>query len=679
MSLALNFERKCRTCGTDILELTCGIPIFGSGLQLDHKIHRYLGLNVTLHDDLPKFLCATCFIKVESIDKFAILAKKTEEAYLGWFKCIRANLARHVNPIPPPLAPVQQLTHIPPPSSPRSSLHIPPKIDFSALKQAVDEQINQKDAPLGTALNPIRLIKPEISIVSYSDLKLGLLIKDQELLKLILKALRWAEHDQKATFEVLIQRLKNTTFREILSNPNLLRDSDLTQLLKSYIGQEAFNKFTGSNSNSHNGGSSIDLGNRGVTIKPIVHISSVKSNLSPSDMGSVSCSRAMPMLKKEHFSFSEDSVTQMEVGVDPSLFFDDEETQTKPKPESTQKMDSVVTIQLVPVNLANKKSSDKMIPAILKCDVRSNGSQVCSSCPKSFTTSTELQNHVVTKHLIKPKKSLSEAPAEKKVIKIRVKKNKDKTQLEPSKPPIPLSAASIPITIPPTTTITVIPAATKPSESKIQIPTTSVPSSNLQKPTAPTKVQTVKPKRKRDVKWTLKIDASLAKRTRSQVSLAKHSKLSCTVCRKRFPSKSKLSTHMESHGPKDNYTCEKCDRVFRTASNLAKHRQFHGGEKFSCDRCRRVYATSSMLKAHKITHSDARPHRCTICEKTFKRNQDLKFHLNQHTGARPFKCPQCPKSFASSGNCFAHRKRMHPAELSAAEEKDAQNSKPGRK
>lgn len=48
MSLALNFERKCRTCGTDILELTCGIPIFGSGLQLDQKIHRYLGLNVSI-------------------------------------------------------------------------------------------------------------------------------------------------------------------------------------------------------------------------------------------------------------------------------------------------------------------------------------------------------------------------------------------------------------------------------------------------------------------------------------------------------------------------------------------------------------------------------------------------------------------------------------------------------
>lgn len=41
----------------------------------------------------------------------------------------------------------------------------------------------------------------------------------------------------------------------------------------------------------------------------------------------------------------------------------------------------------------------------------------------------------------------------------------------------------------------------------------------------------------------------------------------------------------------------------------------------------------------------------------------LQFHINQHTGARPYQCPYCPKAFASSGNCFSHRKRMHPGEI----------------
>ncbi|XP_021712925.1 zinc finger protein 888-like [Aedes aegypti] len=90
----------------------------------------------------------------------------------------------------------------------------------------------------------------------------------------------------------------------------------------------------------------------------------------------------------------------------------------------------------------------------------------------------------------------------------------------------------------------------------------------------------------------------------------------CNVCKKRFPSKSKLTAH-NGVTPRNrliNTLVDKCDRVFRTAANLAKHKQFHGGEKFSCDHCRKVYATSSMLKTHKLSHSNDRPHRCTICD-----------------------------------------------------------------
>ncbi|XP_053691990.1 zinc finger protein 236-like [Sabethes cyaneus] len=668
MSLALNFERKCRTCGTDILELTCGIPIFGSGLQLDHKIQRYLGLNISLHDNLPKCLCATCFIKIESIDKFAILAKKTEEAYLGWFKCIRANMAKRYNSLQPGQQPSVSVA-----STALGAGSGSPKIDYGLLTTTIGEQIAQgfpRNAETNE-LQAIKMIKPEISIISYSDLKIGLLIKDQELLKLILKALRWAEHDQKASYEVLIQRLKNTTFREILSNHNLLNDSDLTQLLKSYIGQEAYNKFTAGNV-------SPDvcslMSSRAATIQPVI------ASHPSTAMATSSCSLTS-------YKIDENSVTQMEVGVDPSLFLDDEESQNRSKAEAAQKpQESVVTIKLVPANLTSSATTnEKMIPAILKYDVRSNGNHICTNCPATFATNTDLQQHIVTSHLISCKKQLlAESFVDKKMIKIRVKKHKLKTPQQKSvKPQENNETPTIPISIPPATTITVIPApvksiepiqpeprteVTKDLKKQLKLPELQQTSTKQLQKSAP-KNQT-KSKRKPEQKLTIKIDQILSKRTRSQLGSSgsgssRRSKLICTVCRKRMPSKAELKSHMESHLAKGKYTCEKCDRVFNSALNLSRHRQYHAGEKFSCDRCRRVYPTSSTLRAHKVTHSDARPHKCQTCGKTFKRNQDLKFHMNQHTGARPYKCPHCTKSFASSGNCFSHRKRMHANQLPA--------------
>ncbi|KAG8293223.1 hypothetical protein J6590_023383 [Homalodisca vitripennis] len=137
----------------------------------------------------------------------------------------------------------------------------------------------------------------------------------------------------------------------------------------------------------------------------------------------------------------------------------------------------------------------------------------------------------------------------------------------------------------------------------------------------------------------------------------------CPICGRQISTKGNLKVHLETHRPKGKYDCDICGRIFKTQSNLYRHKEYHGGVQFTCEVCARVYPTKSTLRAHSITHSDLRPHQCPLCDKTFKRNQDLKFHINQHTGARPYKCPFCPKAFASSGNCFSHRKRMHPSEL----------------
>ncbi|XP_044001160.1 zinc finger protein 43-like isoform X2 [Aphidius gifuensis] len=137
----------------------------------------------------------------------------------------------------------------------------------------------------------------------------------------------------------------------------------------------------------------------------------------------------------------------------------------------------------------------------------------------------------------------------------------------------------------------------------------------------------------------------------------------CPICHKRISTKGNLKVHLETHRPKGKYGCDICGRIFKTQSNLFRHKEYHGGVQFPCSVCGRVYPTNSTLRAHSITHSDLRPHACPLCDKTFKRNQDLKFHINQHTGQRPYQCPYCPKAFASSGNCFSHRKRMHPREV----------------
>uniref|UniRef100_A0A1I8NTW7 ZAD domain-containing protein n=1 Tax=Stomoxys calcitrans TaxID=35570 RepID=A0A1I8NTW7_STOCA len=65
------------------------------------------------------------------------------------------------------------------------------------------------------------------------DILLGRVIRDIDLLKLILKALKWPVNKQ--NMELQLQRLKNTRFTDIMSDSNLLQDTDLTQLLGPYL------------------------------------------------------------------------------------------------------------------------------------------------------------------------------------------------------------------------------------------------------------------------------------------------------------------------------------------------------------------------------------------------------------------------------------------------------------
>lgn len=167
----------------------------------------------------------------------------------------------------------------------------------------------------------------DISIVDYDDLKVGQLIKDHEFLRLIIKALKWDVNSK--PIDVQLDLLKNKNLRDILTNTNLLKDSDLIQLLKSYMGQDTF------------------------------------TNISK---------------QKEETDFNliyngDESILQMEVGVDPELFFPYEDTCSKENEVDGKELSSI----------------DSLF--------------TCNICTEEFETNILLQEHLGT-HLLKHKNTL---------------------------------------------------------------------------------------------------------------------------------------------------------------------------------------------------------------------------------------------------------------------------------
>jgi hypothetical protein len=220
-----------------------------------------------LEDDLlPKNICATCFLKIESIDKFAFSAAKNQESFLQWiqnsqnskmdqnvtqttietstnsdFSFSNITIKKEYN---------QRQQIIFQPQKSRNARHV----DHITLEQIINDQIiKNPKLPASTTITKIdepkrpRVQPPQqqspaqsrsennISIVSYNNLQIGQVIKDYEFLKLILRALKWEEYDRKTSYHELMERLKRSYCRDILTNKNLLSDNDVVQLLRSTL------------------------------------------------------------------------------------------------------------------------------------------------------------------------------------------------------------------------------------------------------------------------------------------------------------------------------------------------------------------------------------------------------------------------------------------------------------
>ncbi|XP_041664506.1 zinc finger protein 583-like [Cheilinus undulatus] len=101
----------------------------------------------------------------------------------------------------------------------------------------------------------------------------------------------------------------------------------------------------------------------------------------------------------------------------------------------------------------------------------------------------------------------------------------------------------------------------------------------------------------------------------------------CSVCSKRYPSKTLLQRHMQRHSVVKPHSCSVCKKSFIRRAELVIHMRVHTGEKpFSCLICGRRFTTSGSLKSHSILHTGEKPFSCNLCKRKFTWLRSVKIH-----------------------------------------------------
>ncbi|XP_061441959.1 zinc finger protein 398-like isoform X4 [Rhineura floridana] len=104
------------------------------------------------------------------------------------------------------------------------------------------------------------------------------------------------------------------------------------------------------------------------------------------------------------------------------------------------------------------------------------------------------------------------------------------------------------------------------------------------------------------------------------------------------------------------FQCHFCDICFPQKELLVEHQDVHSrGRAFQCPHCKCSYVCKEALANHVQSHFTWKPFHCYICDRDFTQPAALEEHLSTHIVERPFKCSQCPRSFMTSGLLSKHQ------------------------
>ena len=114
------------------------------------------------------------------------------------------------------------------------------------------------------------------------------------------------------------------------------------------------------------------------------------------------------------------------------------------------------------------------------------------------------------------------------------------------------------------------------------------------------------------------------------------------------------------------FYCEVCGKRWLTTKySFEYHVARHSPPSVKCLECDKMFYLPLIMKTHmKNMHVEdsKKPFPCTICPKAFNFKAKLEQHMNIHLGRKPYECDICGKGFAHSGNCQAHRRKVHKNE-----------------
>lgn len=454
-------------------------------------------------------ICNDCAIKVDNFHNFALFAQKNQEIFtrINAEKVYQEH-CKSLSSLNTTLYRETTIQQSPP--LPQSVIHSPPLHPHQHQVEVASTE--------------------DITIFAYNDLKLGQLIKDIELLKLILRALKWKENGE--TLDQKLDRLRNTSFRAVLSSPDLLQDEDLVLLLGPYLDKSAFG-------------------------------------------GAGQKQQQQQQQQSQQMYNDSNAVTEMEVGVDPELFFYDDDEPQSTKDEDFRPPMSVTPMVTAVSNAVTTAAATTTTTATIQAK-RTRKIVPKKRTPKSKATAVLPPLSQVSPLPPLPQTTTVEPISAIKPARSRKKKNVSVSFLLPDTTPVKSEGGTV--------TVKKMEDLMKPIEPIVELETKPIPAietattivageadsattdTSPKKVEQPQLVQRILQKSKETLKHTKlgrgKDDKVVKKtKTRARVVLNLTPSLKCQVCNKKFSTKGNLTAHMRTHKVKGKFTCDKCGRM----------------------------------------------------------------------------------------------------------------------